>query len=257
MKSFVESARDAALAAAERLRSEFGRVQEVNEELPNDLKLALDVETQRVITERLLADNPGHAVLGEEGSSGNRASDYRWIVDPIDGTVNFFYGIPLYAVSIALERAGELIAGVVVDPMQRELWSAEAGGPARLGEREIHVSRRDKLSDSIVMIGFAKSPDKLEGGVGRFRALAPQVRKIRMLGSAALGMTYVATGRLDAYVEETVNLWDIAAGKLLVERAGGRVELTPHHDREERYSIVCWNGKLPIREALEESGSWG
>lgn len=250
MKSFTESARDAALAAAERLRGEFGRVQEVDEELPNDLKLALDVETQRIITERLLADNPGHAVLGEEGSSGKRDSEYRWIVDPIDGTVNFFYGIPLFAVSIALERSGELVAGVVVDPMQRELWSVEAGGPARLGDREIRVSRREKLSDSIVMVGFAKSPDKLEGGVRRFRALAPKVRKIRMLGSAALGMTYVATGRLDAYVEETVNLWDVAAGKLLVEQAGGRVELTPHHDREDRYSILCWNGRIPIDDVL-------
>lgn len=252
MKTFVESAREAGLAAAERLRSEFGRVHEVNEVMPNDLKLALDVESQRIITERLLADFPGHAVLGEEGLAGVDGSEYRWIVDPIDGTVNFFYGIPHFAVSIALERAGEVVAGVVVDPMQREVWSVEAGGPARLGDREISVSSRSALSESIVMLGFAKTPDKIDEGMRRYRAFAPRVRKVRMLGSAALAMTYVASGRLDVYVEETVSLWDIAAGKLLVEEAGGRAELTPHPGRDDRYSIVCWNGKLPIPELLAE-----
>lgn len=252
MNSFVESARDAGLAAAERLRSEFGRVHEVNETMPNDLKLALDVESQRIITERLLADFPGHAVLGEEGVAGESGSEYRWIVDPIDGTVNFFYGIPHFAVSIALERGGQVIAGVVIDPMQREVWSVETGGPARLGDREISVSSRSDLSDAIVMLGFAKTPDKIDEGMRRYRAFAPRVRKVRMLGSAALAMTYVATGRLDVYVEETVSLWDIAAGKLLVEEAGGRVELTPHPDRDDRYSIVCWNGALPVLDILAE-----
>jgi myo-inositol-1(or 4)-monophosphatase len=250
MNSSVESARVAGLAAAERLRSEFGRVHEVNEELPNDIKLALDVESQRIISEHLLSDFPDHAVLGEEGLAGKSGSEYRWIVDPIDGTVNFFYGIPHFAVSIALERAGEIEAGVVVDPMQREVWSVATGGPPRLGEREISVSKRSSFAEAIVMLGFAKTPDKVDEGVKRYRAFAPRVRKVRMLGSAALAMTYVATGRLDVYVEETVSLWDIAAGKLLVEEAGGRVQLTPHRDREDRYSIVCWNGRLPVLDLL-------
>lgn len=250
MNSFVASARDAGLAAAERLRSEFGRVHEVDETMPNDLKLALDVESQRIITERLLSEFPGHAILGEEGVAGESGSEYRWIVDPIDGTVNFFYGIPHFAVSIALERERTVVAGVVIDPMQREVWSVEAGGPPRLGEREIRVSSRSNLSEAIVMLGFAKTPEKIDEGIRRYRAFAHRVRKVRMLGSAALAMTYVATGRLDVYVEETVSLWDIAAGKLLVEEAGGRVELTPHPDRHDRYSIVCWNGALPVLDLL-------
>lgn len=249
-ESYLSTAITAAEAAGELLREEFGRVHQVDEELPNDLKLALDVQSQEIIAREILRDAPDHAILGEEGSAGHPGARYRWVVDPIDGTVNFFYGIPHFAVSIALQEGEQTVNGVILDPMLRELWSVDRENGPRLGSLPIRVSNRSELSEAIVMVGFAKSPDKIEEGVRRYRKIAPKVRKIRMLGSAALAMAYVASGRLDAYVEETVSLWDVAAGTLLVEAAGGTVKLTPHVDRPDRYSIVCWNGKIPIESLL-------
>lgn len=290
----LETARSAALEAGAMLKDAFGRAHTVEKAMANDLKLSLDTESQRLITERLLTAHPDHAVLGEEGESGRPEAPFRWIVDPIDGTVNFFYGIPHFAVSIALSGPGgpgpgsfgpatgaapgpggpadsgsdpgavtrpgpvsrsfALRCGIIYDPMQGELWSValdgKGDGVPRLGKSRIEVSRREELSEAIVMVGFAKSPDKIDSGMERYRSIAPRVRKIRMLGSAALAMAYVAGGRLDAYVEETVSIWDIAAGTLLVEAAGGRVVLKPHRERDDRYSIVCSNGRIPIESLL-------
>lgn len=246
-QEFVATAARAARAAGDLLRRRFGEVHAVNEHLHHDIKLQLDVDSQALITDTLTTTYPDHSVIGEEGNAGAPNGEYAWIVDPIDGTVNFFYGIPHFAVSIALHRNGTPVAGVVLDPMMDELWTviAETGTP-KLNGRPIRVSARSQLAEAVITMGFAKSPDKIEPSVARFRRVAPRVRKVRMLGSAALAMCYVATGRLDAYLEETVSLWDIAAGQLLVEAAGGRVELTPHPDHPERYAIRCWNGRIPI-----------
>jgi myo-inositol-1(or 4)-monophosphatase len=199
----------------------------------HDIKLELDVRCQRLIEKALRRTFPRVALLGEEGVAGRAGAEYRWVVDPIDGTVNFAYGIPHACVSIALQRRAETpkaaefedgyrtLAGVVYDPFCDELWTGIRGQAARLNGRIIRVSRRRKLRETILSIGFAKTRENLEATLPYFIDLAHHVRKLRITGSAALALTYVATGRFDAYIERGIRLWDIAAGGLIVECAGG------------------------------------
>lgn len=199
----------------------------------HDIKLELDVRCQRLIERQLRSEFPEIALLGEEGETGDTQSDCRWVVDPIDGTVNFTYGIPHACVSIALQQRAEhaskadyedgyqTIVGVVFDPFCDELWTAIRGQPAKLNGRITRVSTRRELNEAIVSIGFAKNRANIERGLPYFSWLVRRVRKIRMMGAAALGLAYVASGRFDAYIERGVNLWDIAAGGLIIECAGG------------------------------------
>ncbi len=244
MADYLELAIEASEAAAELLRENFGSELNVDAIEAHDIKLELDVRSQELITEKILKAFPDHAIYGEEGMAGNQESEFQWIVDPIDGTVNYFYGIPHFAISIALRRGEEMIAGVIHDPILREVWTVEEGGPARLDGREISVSARDDPAQAMVTVGFAKTKESLEKGMARFGEIARQVRKVRTLGSAALGLAYISCGRLDAYIEEQISLWDIAAGKMLVEQAGGIVRLTPHAEGGDKFSIVATNGKL-------------
>lgn len=241
--SFLDSAVAAARLAGAIQKENFETELTVGALYQYDIKLELDVRCQKAITERLLADFPTHAVLGEEGNAGTPGSEYEWIVDPIDGTVNYFYGIPHFCSSIALRHRGEIILGVIYDPMLDELFTVEKGGVPQRNGRSIRVSSRDKLSDAVVTLGFSKSAASIQAGGERYLRLAHQVRKTRLLGSAALAMAYVACGRLDAYIEESISLWDIAAGWLLVETAGGKVEIRGDVNAE-RFSITVSNGRL-------------
>ena len=240
----------AALEAGKFLHEHFGKIAKVDEECHHDIKLALDKESQELITRILLDACPGDALYGEEGIAGNQQSDRQWLVDPIDGTVNFFYGIPHFCVSIALRIRGEIVAGVIHDPMVGETWTVEKGGPAMHNGVPIQVSGRGKLEESILFVGCGKDGEAMRTGMERFARASLRARKMRMMGSAALGMAYIASGRLDAYVESRISLWDIAAGQLLVETAGGKVNLTPLADNSDCYSIVASNGRIPIEEIL-------
>lgn len=248
--SDLDLATHAALEAGKFLREHFGKIAKVDEECHHDIKLALDKESQELITRILLDACPGDALYGEEGIAGNQQSDRQWIVDPIDGTVNFFYGIPHFCVSIALRDKGEIVAGVIHDPMVGETWTVEKGGPAMHNGVPIQVSGREKLEESILFVGCGKDGDAMRTGMERFARASLRARKMRMMGSAALGMAYIASGRLDAYVESRISLWDIAAGQLLVETAGGKVNLTALADNSDCYSIVASNGRIPIEEIL-------
>ena len=200
----------------------------------HDIKLELDVRSQKLIEKTLRHAFPKAALLGEEGTAGPGDAGCRWVVDPIDGTVNFAYGIPHACVSIALQQRTEhpaasayedgyqTVAGVVYDPFCDELWTALQGRPARLNGRIIHVSSRRKLAEAIVSIGFAKTRQSLEAAFPYFADLIRRVRKVRIMGSAALALTYVACGRFDAYIERGIRIWDIAAGGFIVECAGGQ-----------------------------------
>lgn len=243
-------AREAATAAGKLIARRLGERHVVDEMHPHDIKLAVDRESQELIAEVLLGAFPDHGILGEEGIAGDPTSTWQWIVDPIDGTVNFFYGIPHFGVSVALRSETGVVVGVIFDPMVNELWEVVGEGTPLCNGKPVRVSARDDLSQAVISMGFAKRSGALEHSVRRYERVAPEVRKIRMLGSAALEMAYVASGRLDAYIEEQVSIWDIAAGKLLVERAGGTVSLTPHPDRDDRFSIVCTNGLIPIERLL-------
>lgn len=247
---FLETAIDAATRAGKMIVGRMHRQVTVNALHAHDIKLDVDQQSQQLITDIVLQAFPDHGIVGEEGIAGNAASDHQWIVDPIDGTVNYYYGIPHFGVSIALRRQDQVIVGVIYDPMVGELWSAEQNQVPRLNGRAIAVSGRRRLSEAVISMGFAKRAAALQHSIRRYELVAPAVRKIRMLGSAALEMAYVATGRLDAYIEEQVSVWDIAAGRLIVERAGGKVVLRQHADRPDRFSIVCSNGLVPIEELL-------
>jgi myo-inositol-1(or 4)-monophosphatase len=246
----LELATQAALEAGKLIRQNFGSDATVDEATHHDIKLALDKESQDLITGILLGARPGDALYGEEGLAGNQDSERQWIVDPIDGTVNFFYGIPHFCVSIALRVAGEIVVGVIHDPMVGETWTVEKGGPAMLNGHPIQVSKRDNLAESILYVGCGKDEEALRTGIERFHRASLRARKMRMMGSAALGMAYIASGRIDGYIESRISLWDIAAGQLLVETAGGKVDLTAVAGHADAWSIVATNGLIPIEEIL-------
>jgi myo-inositol-1(or 4)-monophosphatase len=238
---------EAAQAAGELLVAHFQKPLTVHATAAHDIKLEVDVLTQNLITKILLERFPSHALYGEEGIVGDQSSAHQWVVDPLDGTVNFFYGIPHFCVSIALRREREVIVGVIYDPIRKELWSVTKDEPALLNGRAIHVSERNQLSEAVVSIGLAKTSMTIEAGLPLLQNMVHRVRKCRMLGSAALDMAYVSCGRLDAYVEQGISLWDIAAGSLLVQAAGGKVELEARQDMPEKYRIIASNGRLELR----------
>jgi myo-inositol-1(or 4)-monophosphatase len=249
----VLAAREAGALMRRNLKAE----KRVNAATRHDIKLELDVRCQRVIERRLKAGFPGVAILGEEGTTGSESAAWRWVVDPIDGTVNFAHGIPHACVSIALQErqaaadrqpAGtrglyRTVAGVVYDPFLDELWEAVAGEPARMNGRRIRVSNRRRMGEAIMTLGFAKNPSSLEQMLPVFGRLVHRVRKLRIMGSAALGLTYVAMGRFDGYLESGLRLWDIAAGALIVECAGGRCDCLPLRGRH-TFALAASNGWL-------------
>jgi myo-inositol-1(or 4)-monophosphatase len=244
----LAAAVDAAHQAGALMKKHLRRAKQVNESHQHDIKLELDVRCQKLITRVLAQAFPSIPVLGEEGiDDASEQAVARWVVDPIDGTVNFAYGIPHAAVSIALQvRTADGFhseVGVVYDPFMNDLWTAIRGKPARVNGRITKVSTRARLDESIVSLGFAKSQDSLKAAQADFLELTHRVRKIRIMGSAALALTYVACGRFDAYVEAGVRLWDIAAGGLIVECAGGSF-VTQALPGEHRYGLIASNGLI-------------
>ena len=250
MSPELELACHAAREAGALLRANFETVLSVDALHQHDIKLALDVESQKLIEGRILASFPDHAIYGEEGIAGDQSSDTQWIVDPIDGTVNYFYGIPHFCVSIAMRHSGVLKVGAIYDPMMDEMFAVDGEGPATRNGRPIRPSERTALGEAVVTVGFSKSSDAIDAGLARYQAIAHRVRKTRMMGSAALALAYIACGRLDAYVEESISLWDIAAGQLMLERGGGTVELLASAENPDKSSIIASNGKLNLGEAI-------
>ena len=248
--AYLRAAEQAARQAGAFLREHFFSFKQVDDALQHDIKLRLDKESQELISDYLLSVFPDSAILGEEGNDGVAQSDYCWIVDPIDGTVNYFYGIPIFCVSIALQHKGKLVMGCVYDPMQQECFSAIAGQEPTLNGQPIAVSSRSRMAEAVVFIGHGTHDGSGEAGIRRFAHISRQVRKIRILGSAALTLCYIAAGRFDAYVEGRICLWDFAAARVILEAAGGVVEFTPQAEDAVRGSILAWNGLIPLREAL-------
>ena len=246
MPDFLAAALRAARAAGQLLRENFHQPLQVNETAAHDIKLEIDVRTQQLITDLLLHDFPQHALYGEEGIVGDQSAEYQWIVDPLDGTVNYFYGVPHFCTSIALRRANEVIAGVIYDPVREELWSARKGEAPTLNGRKFRVSTRNKLAEAMLSVGLSKTDQTAQDALPVLQTMVRRARKCRLMGSAALDMAYVACGRLDAFIEPGVSLWDIAAGKILVEGGGGKVELHPRADMKDKYSVIASNGLIDL-----------
>jgi len=236
----------AARAAGVLLRTHFGTALNVNALEAHDIKLEIDVQSQALITGMILDQFPDHAIYGEEGLAGNQSSPFHWIVDPIDGTVNFFYGIPHFCISIALREGSTLILGVIYDPIRDELWQVRKGEPAFLNGKPCAVSTRATIPEAILSVGFSKTKTTIDSGLPLFQDLVYRARKCRLMGSAALDMAYVASGRLDGYIEQSVSLWDVAAGILLVEAAGGTVKMETRPDNPDKFSVIATNGLIPV-----------
>ena len=247
MKHYLDAAEKAARAAGKLLRENFQQRQRVKTFAAHDIKLEIDVRAQELIGKLLLEEFPAHALYGEEGIAGDQSSDHQWIVDPLDGTVNYFYGIPHFCVSIALRLHKQIVVGVIYDPIRGEMWTGQRGEVSKLNGAPIHVSDRAELAEAVISIGLAKTGETINTNFPLLQQMIHRVRKCRVLGSAALDLAYVACGRFDVYIEQGISLWDIAAGWLLVENAGGTVDLRPREDMKDKYSIVASNGLLDLK----------
>jgi myo-inositol-1(or 4)-monophosphatase len=222
----LELAERAALAAGEVLLGYYGRPPEgvSAKSSATDLVSDADREAERAIRELLEAERPDDGLVGEEGSRHRAESGRRWIVDPLDGTINFLYGFPAWAVSVALEDADGLAVGVVHCPVIGETFRAVRGDGAFLGDRRLHVREPVSLDRALVATGFSYEPPRRAIQADVMRELLPRARDIRRAGAASLDLSWLAAGRLDAYFERGLHSWDWAAGRLLVEEAGGSVE---------------------------------
>ncbi|MBA6412670.1 inositol monophosphatase [Parahaliea sp. F7430] len=214
----------------------------------NDFVSEVDRAAEREIIYQLQKAYPDHAFLGEEGGlQGDEDADYRWVIDPLDGTTNFLRGIPHYGISIACFYKGKVEHAVVLDPVRREEFTASRGRGARLNGRRIRVSKRQSLDGALLGTGIPfknHCDDALRGYSKSLEILAGQTAGIRRAGAASLDLAYVAAGRLDAFWEKGLSIWDIAAGTLLVREAGGLVADFNGADKHfESGDIVCGNPK--------------
>ena len=261
LREALKAASAAAQAAGKLMRQNFRSAKVVNDALRYDIKLELDVRCQALTEKMLLKAFPQTAVFGEEGVSGDQSAEYRWVIDPIDGTVNFAHDIPHACVSIAFQKRiesdspfphehYETLVGVIYDPFVDEIFTAIKGQKARLNGKPISASRKTKLSQCLMTMGSAKHKRNLDEMMPVFAEFSYRVLKMRMMGSAALGVAYVAAGRLDAYLEGEVRIWDIAAGGLILECAGGDFHREPLSKKEPTYSLMATNG--PIRKPIEK-----
>jgi len=186
-----------------------------------DLVTEADRASERLIVERLGQHFPSHTVVAEEGGAHEGTSEYRWYVDPLDGTTNFAHGFPVYNVTLGLERAGELIAGAIYDPTRDEMFQAEKGAGAFLNGQPIHVTKTARIADALCATGFPSRKRHQNVNVHFYYQFAMLSHGVRRAGAAALDLAYVACGRLDCFWEFHLNPWDMAAGVLLVREAGG------------------------------------
>jgi myo-inositol-1(or 4)-monophosphatase len=223
----IQTAREAGRVLAEK----FGRAIRVSNKGDIDLVTEADIASERLIVERIRSYHPRHAILTEESGDvvalGDVDSEYKWIIDPLDGTTNYAHGYPCFCVSIALEHEGRVVVGVVYDPTRDELFAAERGGGATLNGRSLHVSETSELNDALLCTGFPYDVRDRGDFARHFRNFIMRAQSVRRDGAAALDLAYVAAGRFDAFYEEGLRPWDVAAGVLLVEEAGGRVT---HYD---------------------------
>ncbi len=216
----IRVAQEAGALLRDRLNTNFN----ISHKGAIDLVTEVDIASETLIRERIATHFPRHQVLAEESGFTDNASDYRWIVDPLDGTTNYAHGYPVFNVSIALEYQGETIAGVVYDPMRDELFAAEKGGGAMLNKKTIRVSQTSQLINSMLSTGFPYDIKTASlTNLDHWTNFAMNTQALRRDGAAALDLCYVACGRYDGFWELNLSAWDTAAGVLIVEEAGGRV----------------------------------
>ncbi|MFI0985789.1 inositol monophosphatase family protein [Streptomyces exfoliatus] len=222
-----------------------------------DVVTEMDIAAEKLITGFLAEHRPHDGVLGEEGASSPGTSGVRWVIDPLDGTVNYLYGLPTWAVSIAAERDGETVVGVVEAPMRGETYRAVLGGGAHEGDRRLAVRPSPALDQALLGTGFGYVQSRRARQADVAQRVIPRVRDIRRGGSAAIDLCDVAAGRLDAYYERGLNPWDLAAGALIAREAGGLTGGRPGEPESGELTLAASPGLFgPLQELLEDLGAW-
>ncbi|MCK9410517.1 MAG: inositol monophosphatase family protein [Bacteriovoracaceae bacterium] len=217
---------NAAKEAGKFLLSNVGKFRHLERKIGQETNLVteIDKQSEALIVNAIRSRFPDHAILGEEGGASAGTSDYKWIIDPLDGTTNFTHGLPIFCVTIGIEHRGEIITGVIYDPNTGELFTAEKGKGAFLNGTRISVSKNETLINSLLVTGFPYNVNENpENVIQHFTNFLPVAQGVRRLGSAAIDLAYVACGRFDGYWEVFLHPWDKAAGILLVKEAGGTV----------------------------------
>lgn len=242
-----------AVKAGRTLARDFGEVQnlQVSRKGPGDFVTQADLRAEQIIFNELRRARPGYGFLMEErGLVEGEDSQHRWIVDPLDGTTNFLHGIPIFAISIALERQGQLVAGVIFNPVMDELYTAERGGGAFFNDRRMRVAARRDLSDAVITTGIPhQGRGNHTSALRQLRHVMIEAAGVRRFGSAAIDLAWVAAGRVDGFWESGLAAWDVAAGALMVREAGGFVtDLKGDHDILTSPTIVAANE--PIHQEL-------
>ncbi len=248
MSDLLQVAREAALEAGTFLKENVGKVNTVEMKMGEVRNLVSNIDrgAEERIIRRIREQYPTHAVLAEESGGSRQEVEFRWIIDPLDGTTNFLHGLPIFSVTVGVERRGEVVAGVVYNPNLNEMFVAEKGSGAFLNGERISVSTSNALINSLVVTGFpyniAENPDH---AVDHFVHFVYEARGVRRLGSAAIDLAYVAMGRFDGFWEVSLQPWDMAAGVLLVNEAGGRTsDFSGHPTSIYRKQIVASNGLI-------------
>ena len=251
---------NAALKAARGLLRDFGEVEQLQVSVkgPGDFVSTADLKAERTIKAELKKARPGYAMLFEEsGAEPGSDARHRWIVDPLDGTTNFLHGIPHFSISIALERDGEIVAGVIYEPVRDEMYWAEKGLGAYVNDRRLRVSARRQLGESVIGTGMSSAARHDPGTyMATLRAVISATAGIRRMGSAALDLAYVAAGRFDGFWEFGLSPWDMAAGILLVREAGGYVsDMAGGHDMMVSGDTLAANDHLhlPLAALVKEA----
>ncbi|HSA77324.1 MAG TPA: inositol monophosphatase family protein [Nitrospirota bacterium] len=258
MDDYLTVASNAARRAGNILRENLHGIREISYKGDINLVTEMDMRSERAVVETILASFPGHGIIAEEETCIRNESGYRWIIDPLDGTTNYAHGYPCFSVSIALEHEGEVIAGVVYDPMRDELFTARKGKGAALNGRPIRVTAVDTLIKSLLATGFPYDRKESEkNNMDYFHDLLMASQEVRRDGSAALDLCYVACGRFDGFWELKLKPWDVAAGSLIVSEAGGMVSDFSGlrfniHDGE----VLASNGSIHRKmiEVLQKAG---
>src|SRR5260221_5066068 len=232
MPSFLETSAEIARESGALLSTYFERRIGFELKGEHDLVTEADRASERLVVERLRSHFPSHSIVAEEGGGHIGSSEYCWYVDPLDGTTNFAHGFPMYNVTMALAQAGQLVAGVIFDPTRNEMFASERGSGAYLNNRRIRVSKVARIEDALVATGFPSRKRHLNVNVHFYYQLAMVTHGVRRAGSAALDLAYVASGRLDGFWEFGLNPWDMAAGILLIEEAGGKGSRIPGGPRD-------------------------
>lgn len=217
---------EAALEAGKYLKANVGKIKSIERKIGQETNLVTEIDkhSEALIIKKIHEHFPTHAILGEESGANISSSEYKWIIDPLDGTTNYTHGLPLYCVTIGVEYKGEIIAGAIYDPSNDELFTAEKGKGAFLNGKRISVSKTDTLINSLLVTGFPYNvKENPENVIEHFVTFLPIAQGVRRLGSAAIDLAYVACGRFDGYWEVFLHPWDKAAGILLVKEAGGTV----------------------------------